>query len=184
MDLKQCVSDLTLGETYEIKHNIWQKYNKYMKHQIVHHVFLTRNTELAETIMKFFLNDYDDNSYNLKYTFVNLLCVVLASTHLPKYLKYIVQAKQIGDVFFYIDSNLLFEFSPENEDMTPVKNTVKNLDNICLHLSDEDSEVYRQRIKYYSENYNDELVIKQWLKYKSPIFKLHIEERLRELSYD
>jgi hypothetical protein len=184
MDLKQCISDLSLGNTYETKHNMWQKYSKYLKHQIVHHVFLTRNIELAETIMKFFLDDYDKNSYNLMYTFVNLLCVVLASTHLPQYLKYIIQAKQIGDAFLYIDSNLLFEFTSECEEMAPVKNTLKNLDNICLHLSNNDSEVYRQMVKYYSENYTDDMVVKQWLKYKSPTFKLHIEERLGELSYD
>jgi len=184
MDLKQYVSDLLSGDTYETKHDMWQKYSKYLKHKIVHHVFLTKNNELAETIMKFFLDDYDENSYNLMYTFVNLLCVVLASTHLPKYLKYIMQAKQMGDAFLYIDSNLLFEFSLENEEMTPVKNTLKNLDDICLHLSDDDSKVYRQWVKYYSENYGDDLVIKQWLKYKSPIFKLHIEERLGELSCD
>jgi len=184
MSVEKCIIELSSCDTYQTMYKIWHTHNQHTKHKIIYHVFLTRNVELAESIIKFFLDDYDKNSYNLMYTFVNLLVVVLASTHLPQYLKYVIWTKQIGDVFFYIDSNLLFEFSPVKNSDKPIEDTFQNLDMICQHLSDADAKLYKYWVKYYSKEYNNELVIRQWLKYKTPIFKLHIEERLNDIAHE
>lgn len=183
MDLKKCIFDLSSGLSKNEKKAIWLEYNLYKKHQIIHHVYLTVNVDLAELIMEFFFEDFIINNHNLLYTFINLLAITLASTHMVKYLKYIVRAKCLDDVFFYIDSNLLFEFSVKADRSTCIKDTIKNIDTLCKELPEELVDIFKQWIAHYSDNYDEKLVIEQWLKYETSKFKSYIEEKLNDIKY-
>ena len=71
----------------------------------------------------------DDIQYrrNIHANYANLLCITLARTHDPRYLKDIMLTKMCGDLFYYVDSNLLFEFgSTPNSRDTCISDTLNH----------------------------------------------------------
>lgn len=103
----------------------------------------------------------------IQYYRTNQLCYYLAQDHNPEYLKYILCTKWCLDLFYYIDSNLLFYFSPEKNVETCMEDSINywtNLDN-TPYLSDELFKGFKKALTYYT--YGQDLVTKYWNE-KSP----------------
>lgn len=130
---------------------------------------------------------------NVNAEYVNLLCILLAKTHDFKFLKHIVKTKISGDLFYYIDSNLLFEFSPrlqsdsfnqilnnrnvDNARKTCIKDTLDFVNKNPNYIEKKWYNVYVGWIRKYAQLYEEDMVIKYWNSYESIQFK----ERLNEL---
>lgn len=175
MNTSVYISELIEKDTRDEQKMYWNKFGVQIKHNIIYNVFINKNVEVAELLIDFFLEDFIVYPMSIHYNYVNLLAVVLASTHLPKYLKYIVRAKMIDDLFFYIDSNLLFEFSGGSRE-TSIIDTLDKINELCDELPTDLAAQYKKWIHTYSVTMNDWLVMDQWLKYKTPEYRLWIED--------
>lgn len=180
MTIKEDIDTLSHG-TYEEKKTFWDKCSYHTKHLIIFNVFVEKNDKVAETIIQFFFDDYD-KTIHLRYQFINLLAITLATTSDPKYLHYVVRAKTMGDLFFYIDSNLLFEFNGIGKRATSMNDTIDMIDTLSDYLPDELKNTYKEWVYYYSKNCAKDLVIKQWLKYRTYLFLLETEDILNQIS--
>jgi len=164
-----------------MNHVSWTSLNNRNKHIIIKQIYYTHDSTSAELLIKILLDDYKKDIYHVNNIFINLLCITLAKTHDIKYLSFIINAKDSsGDLFFHIDSNLLYEFSPKNVRNTCVTDILKfianNDDYYLQYLTEYELELYKNWIKKYSKQYNEKLVITQWNKYSSDEFKGYIND--------
>lgn len=109
---------------------------------------------------------------NIPNFFINLLCIILARTHDINNLKYIIKAKQSRDLFFYVDSNLIFEFSPNGNRETCIQGTKKYVQKLMNGSNDKEwYKTFCDWVTHYSQHYDESLVQKYWQKYKTKQFK-------------
>lgn len=113
--------------------------------------------------------------------FVMLLCLVLARTHDPVHIGRIMRLKNMSmDMSMTIDSNLLFEFSPNGKRETCVEDTIAALESaekkraakamplFPKHVTNSSwFEEFRKMATGYSKAYGSETVMKIWNMYKS-----------------
>lgn len=72
-----------------------------------------------------------------------------------------------GDLFYRIDSTLLFEFSPNRSRATCVKDTLAAIDKI--ESKEAWAKQYKDWVKDYSDHYDESLVTDYRNKYKDSI---------------
>lgn len=154
---------------------IWLMYDVNIKKFIIKQIFNNNNKNnlaIAIKILKLYIDSDPFRDIDARY--INLLCIALARSHDPKYIKDIILTKMTGDLFFYIDSNLLFEFSPKKCRKTCIKDTIDHYNDISIN--EKWLKYYKEYILYYSKSYSEDLVIKYWNRYKS-------KEYLEMISY-
>lgn len=100
---------------------------------------------------------------------VNLLCYYLAQQNDPQYLKDILESKQCLDLFYCIDSNLLFMFSPNFNLNTCIQDSVNYWTNLkeSSHLSKKLLNSLTLLLLKYQASYDQNVVIQFWNKYLS-----------------
>ena len=157
---------------------LWNEFNPSARRLTITSLFLCENkkgdhTQLAKELLQFMINDDILEKRNIHANYVNLLCITLAQSHNSKYIKDIIQAKRCGDLFYYVDSNLLFEFSSNGNRKTCVKDTVKFVNESTNE--EEWFSIYRDWINHYASHYDESIVTKYWDKYKNPDFIAIIE---------
>lgn len=150
------------------KEVLWSNSDSKSKQSVIQQIFKSDNNEyvdLASELLKFIRNDDKLEKRNIHAKYVNLLCIALAKSHNSKYLEDIVLTKMCGDLFFYIDSNLLFEFSPSGKRESSITDTVEWINKI-----DDNTEkwfdVCKNWVNHYSTTYDETVVIQYWAKYK------------------
>ena len=98
---------------------------------------------------------------------VLLLCVTVARTHDPAYLEQIVRLKSSWtDLSMAVDSNLLFEFSPKGERATAVEDTVAWAKSRHFPYKAEMGEAIRAMILSYAAQYDSDVVVRGWERYR------------------
>lgn len=137
---------------------------------------ITLTVILIENFCKMTKNEW--GIINIPNFFVNLLCIILAKTHDAGYLKYIVNAKRSGNLFYYIDSTLLFEFSPKGNKDTCVEDTKELAKTFGEYEEDSWEKIFYDWVFYYSDNYDETTVKKYWNSYKTPEFKKRIYDSI------
>ena len=148
----------------------WKQFDERQQHIIILHLFKNENRnknvcDLIINLLKYLTSK--DGACSIKCSFVNLLCIVLAKTHNKKYLQYIVMTKMAMNTDYYcsIDSNLLFEFSPNKNRETSVIDTLNYVDD---KVKNKDwYKKYRKMVIYYANIYDSNIVIKNWNRYKT-----------------
>ena len=83
----------------------------------------------------------------------------------------------MGYYYFYVDSNLLFEFSDKGNRQTCIIDTVEK----PLNGSKDWHSIYNDYVNYYSFCYTEELVIRYWEKYSSDEFKVNLQNIMSTL---
>lgn len=176
-----------LNQLYKSKYPIklWSVLEQKTKHLVIRQIAGTnnkKNVKLAQIILEQIREDDIFGRRDIHGDYVNLLCIVLAKTHNPVYIQNIVKIKRCGDLFYYTDSNLLFEFSPKGIRETCVKDTLEHIEkeNEKEKEKNENKEewykVYSDWVKYYANMYDENIVIKYWNKYKTDTFKKRLDE--------
>lgn len=147
--------------------NKWNKINTKSKEYIIVHLFHNKTNEyckLASKLLEFTRESEMNETRDIHANYVNLLCILLAKSHDPIYIKDIVKTKQTCDLFYYIDSNLLFEFSSKGDRNTCIQDTLKyvnSCDNKEKWFKD-----YKNYVNHYAKTYDESLIIKYWNRYK------------------
>jgi hypothetical protein len=151
---------------------LWNHYDRPIKALIIKQIWKNKREdylELTSQLLKFIRDGHKKDQHHVRGMYVNLLCILLARSHNFKYLQDIVKTKNCGDLFFYVDSNLLFEFSPKGERETCMKDIIE-------FIKDYDCKKkwfqrYKEFVEHYSKHYDEKLVIQQWSKYKTKEFE-------------
>lgn len=156
------------------KTNLWCTTPPLIKKQMIEYMFKNKvndYTKLASELLEFIREDDKMEKRDIHAGYANLLCVVLARSHNPEFIKDITKTKMCGDLFFYIDSTLLFEFSPKQNRETCVKDTIEHVNGISngnCDITNEWFEIYVKWVNYYGKQYDEKIVIKYWNTYKDP----------------
>lgn len=151
------------------KEKVWHTIDSETKKTIIKHMFNTKtdnHIKLARELLKIIREDDKLCRRDIHAGYVNLLCVLLAKSHNPEYIKDIVKTKCCGDLFYYVDSNLLFEFSPKQKRETCIKDTMEYVNN--MKCKEKWFEIYKGWVNHYGKHYDELTVIKYWNKYKEP----------------
>lgn len=146
---------------------IWNDLDTVLKHEIILQIWKNKtknNVRLASEILKVIRTD--ESKKDIRYRYINLLCILLARSHDFKYLKDIIETKIQGDLFFYVDSNLLFEFSPLGKRETCIKDTLNYFK--TYNCNEKWFKQFLEWVERYSSQYDETVVIKYWNKYKEP----------------
>ena len=84
-----------------------ETWNTINKEEVIKQIFNDINqADLAKKILGYIREDDKLEKRNIHAIYANLLCILLAKTHDPKFIEDIVKTKSCGDLFFYVDSNL------------------------------------------------------------------------------
>ena len=152
------------------KKQLWITSNAVIKQAIIKYMFENENDlhlKLATELLNFIREDDKLCKRDIHANYANLLCIILARSHNPDFIEDIVKTKGCGDLFFYVDSTLLFEFSPNQTRETCVRDTLEYVNNI----HDDKSQwfkIYKDWVNHYGNMYGEEMVIKYWNRYKDP----------------
>ena len=161
------------------KEKLWHKTDPLVKQVIIKQMFKNKtdaHIKLARELLEFIRMDTKLEKRDIHANYANLLCILLAKSHNPEFIKDIVETKRC--LFFHIDSNLFFEFSPKHSRETCVRDTmddvVNNLDNVNNTNHNKTwFPIYKEWVEYYGSHYDETLVIKYWNKYKEPNYCDH-----------
>lgn len=158
---------------------VWCSLDKKTKHMVIRQIFGTnhkKNAELVRILLKEIIEDEKKSKRDIHGYYVNLLCIALAKTHEYEYLKDIVNAKSYG-LFFHIDSNLIFEFSPKGERETCVKDTLESIKNVeIFSIKEHWYKTFCIWAKHYGKLYDERVVKSYWEYYKSDEFKNMLDD--------
>ena len=140
----------------------------YDRHFLVKQLCFTKHAShvsIASAIIAHILEQPDTT--RLSCPWVLLLCVTVARTHDPAYLEQIVRLKSSWtDLSMAVDSNLLFEFSPKGERATAVEDTVAWAKSRHFPYKGEVGEAIRQMILSYAAQYDSDVVVRGWERYR------------------
>jgi hypothetical protein len=154
------------------KEDLWNNTTSEIKKEMIREMFRNKtknHINLAREFLKFIRQDDKQDKRDIHAGYANLLCILLAKSHDPEFIKDIIETKQCGDLFFYVDSNLMFEFSPKRNRETCVRDTMDYVNNIKGSdpiLNEEWFKTYKDWVNYYGNHYKEDLVIKFWNMYK------------------
>lgn len=149
---------------------LWHSTDSTIKKTMIKQIFKNKtdtHVQLAREFLQFIRLDDKANLRDIHAHYANLLCITLARSHDPQYIEDIMMTKMCGDLFFYIDSNLLFEFSPNHSRETCIGDTIRYVNDINnLDNSKPWFAIYKKWINHYANQYDESLVIKSWNRYK------------------
>ena len=151
------------------KKELWETIDSSVKQKIIKEMFKSHDdhTKLAKELLKFIRQDEILEKRNIHVGFANLLCILLARSHNSEFIKDIIKTKRCCDLFFYIDSNLLFEFNPNQNRLSCVKDTIEYVNSFSnSEINKEWFKIYKDWVNYYGNIYDETVVIKYWNKYK------------------
>ena len=155
------------------KEKLWHIIDYKKKQVIIIHMFNNKTDKyikLAQNLLQFIRKDDKLNRRDIHTGYANLLCILLAKSHDLKYIDDIIKTKCCGDLFFYIDSTLQFEFSPQQNRENCIIDTIQYVNNnIC-------NNVYKKWVLHYGKMYDETLVINYWNKYKDPTFYKELQK--------
>lgn len=150
------------------KRQLWATTDAVTKQIIIKYMFENGNSnhlKLATELLEFIREDDKLDKRDIHANYANLLCIVLARSHNSDYIEDIVKTKACGDLFFYIDSTLLFEFSPQQNRETCVKDTIEHVNIVS---DDKWFKIYKDCVNHYGNMYKEEIVNKYWNRYNDP----------------
>lgn len=179
MDISKYINQLKNANTSKKTEHIFNNLTQMTKHLILRQIFYTNDIVLGQALLIIIINDTKPSVHG---DYVNLLCITLARTHDKRYLRYIVEAKMSGDLFYRIDSTLLFEFSPNKSRATCVKDTLAGIDNI--ESREPWAKQYKEWVKYYSSHYDESVVTDYWNKYGTVEFKDGLDCILHDMELE
>lgn len=149
------------------------------KHQVIRQMFYNNKPENVSLAIRLINRCCDlkikDGEGDIAGMYINLLCIILAKTHDRKHLPHIIRAKQ--HYFFYIDSTLLFEFSPSGKREDCVRETLKYVQ--TAPVSTGWFRTFKEWICHYYEHYDEKLVSQYWSLYKTSSFKKRLDDRVK-----
>src|SRR5436853_337072 len=138
------------------KENLWHATDSTIKQTIIKQMFKNKtdnHMKLARKLLEYIRNDDKLEKRDIHAKYANLLCILLAKSHNPEFLEDIVKTKSCGDLFFYIDSTLLFEFSPKQNRETCVTDTIEYVNNTTNNKNW--FKIYKIWVHYYGNTYDE-----------------------------
>ena len=126
--------------------------------------------------------------------FVNMLCITLARFyHSPNMIKSaitqaelleeVVKTKRSLDLFYYIDSTLLFEFTLERNRKTCIKDMLNYTQSFKTDCKEEWQTILKDWVGSYAKHYDESLVTKNWYSYDSSEFERKTLDIMKNFDY-